>query len=370
MNIRLIELFPLLYPLPKPYGDANGLKKHRSCLLFRLTTELGLTGWGECVDWLPTIVKGFEDRIIPYLLGKSVADRQQLLRTVSQWHPRAAAGLSMAFSEIVAQHARISITDLWGGRWRHRIPVYASFQSYSEESDWMNSSLRLVEQRLMQGFSKAKVKIGGKTIREDQGHISALQSQFSQVLELALDANQSYDAAAAGNWRALLQRWDNLMWLEELLPMHRQEQYRQIKSWLPLPCSGGENLSAPEFIPLLGKGTIDILQPDPMHQTSIQEYVQLLFTARQFGQRVSPHTFDGSLSRLYALFAQACLPPWSKMTGEEIEPVEWDAMENPLTQLFPVPIQQGEVVLPTGAGLGTAPDMERIRSLLWDGHTY
>lgn len=164
MKIQKIETFPLLCRLPKPYGDANGIKEYRTCYLIRITTETGVDGWGECVDWLPTLHKGFQERIIPNLIGKSIFDRTKIVRTIKKWHSRAATAISMALTEIMAKTCGVSVCDLWGGKLHDSIPVYASFQSYSEHKDWQKHSLEAIEQTVNQGFDKMKVKIGGKSI--------------------------------------------------------------------------------------------------------------------------------------------------------------------------------------------------------------
>ncbi|GAX90220.1 mandelate racemase/muconate lactonizing enzyme family protein [Effusibacillus lacus] len=375
MLIERIDTFPLLYQLPQPYGDANGYKKYRSCYLFRITTRSGIEGWGEIIDWLPTLDKGFRERIIPCLLGKKATDRLHLVKTVKKWHQRTAAGVSMALTEIVAKSAGLSVTDLWGGAWREKVPVYASFQSYSERDDWIRHSLGLVEKAVNSGFQQIKVKIGGRTLREDQDHIRSLQHLLEGKIGLAVDANQSYDLAAARQWEPLFRKWarkyDNLLWLEEPMPMNRVSDYKRLRTVLPVPVAGGENLkSAADFLPLLQEGALDMIQPDVMHGDGIEGYRDTLQLGRHFGTRVSPHAFDGGLSRLYALFAHACLAPWSKMDGNKIEPVEWDFMENPFTALVPLQPVNGKVAIPSGTGIGVELNQDILEKHRWDGSTY
>lgn len=372
MFIDRIETFPCLYRVSKPYGDANGLKKYRSCYVIKITTRSGYEGWGEVIDWLPTLDIGFRERIIPYLLGKEATDRSRLVKTIHQWHQRSAAGVSMALTEIVAKKAGLSVCELWGGAYHSTIPVYASFQSYSLDDDWqMDHSLSLTGKALQEGFTKFKVKIGGRSVQEDQEHIHLLQDLLSSTAELALDANQSYDLAVSRIWCRFLERWNNIMWLEEPMPLDRIADYQSLRSSSAIPIAGGENLQSPgKFLPLLAAGALDIIQPDTMHEGGIDGFRETVQLARHFGVRSSAHAFDGGLSRLYAVFAHACLPPWSKMAGEEIEPVEWDVMENPLTMITSIRPEEGKIIVPTGIGIGTQIDLERINHYLWDGSTY
>ena len=107
-----------------------------------------------------------------------------------------------------------------------------------------------------------------------------------------------------------------------------------------------------------------------MHENGIDQYRETVQLSRAFGIRSSPHTFDGPLSRLYALFVQACLSPWSKMDKDEVEPVEWDVMENPFTSLLSIQPKNGFVNIPDGIGIGAVLDVEKMKNFQWDKMVY
>nr|WP_255724672.1 mandelate racemase/muconate lactonizing enzyme family protein [Shimazuella soli] len=361
----------MFYRLKEPYGDANGYKYYRSCYLFRIRTQSGMEGWGECIDWLPTLEKGFRERIIPFLVGKKITDRAHLVATIQKWHKRIAAGVSMALTEILAKVAGLSVCDLWGGKRRNVVPVYASFQSYSNHDDWIKSSITKVETAAKAGYKQMKVKVGGKSFREDANHISLLEKSVGEQVQIALDANQSYDLFTALKWNALFEKSPCSLWFEEPLPVQNNSDYSLLRSRCLLPIAGGENIQKPiQFISNIQAGAFDIIQPDPMHLGGIDSFRDILQLARYQKVRVSPHTFDGILSRLYAVFAQSCLPAWSKMKGEEIESVEWDVMENPFNKLLPVEPKQGTVTVPVGIGIGVEFDEKELEAYRWDGSSY
>jgi D-galactarolactone cycloisomerase len=371
MKIKRVETYPLFHRLKEPYGDANGLKHFRECFLIRITTESGLTGWGECIDWLPTLKVLFEQRIIPFLIGKKVTEREQIVQTVKSWHKRASSGISMALTEILASASQLSVCELWGGALRRKIPLYASFQSYTAYSDWIGISVQRVESAAQQGFSRMKIKVGARPYEEDLKHVTCVQKAVGGHAKIAIDANQSYDLGTAKRWFRPLQQWDNLLWFEEPLPTDQVHEYAMLRTRSPIPLAGGENIKdATQFIPLIRQSALDMIQPDVMHHTSLDAFRSTLFMGREFGLRCSPHTYDGAFSRLYAIFAQACLPPWSKMQGDDIEPVEWDVMENPFTSLLSLHPEQGQINVPTGIGIGVEVDMDRIHAQLWDGTPY
>lgn len=371
MIIERVETYPLLYKLGKPYGDANGYKKYRTCFLIRIITDNGVDGWGECIDWLPTLQVGFKERLIPFLIGKKVTDRTMLVKKVKKWHRRASSSISMALTEIVAKSANLSVCDYWGGRWRETIPVYASFQSYTDSPDWINHSIKIVEKALNDGFGHAKIKVGGRAFHEDLEHVISIMDMVDGHAQVAIDANQSYDLATSKKWIPTLQMNSNYMWFEEPMPVDQVTDYKIFRAQSPVAIAGGENLmSAAQLLPLLRESAVDIIQPDVMHMDGVDEFRSAMQLSRHFGIRTSPHVFDGALTRLYALFAQANLSPWSKMNGEEIEPIEWDAMENPFTMLVNVKPSKGMVTLPEGPGIGVELDMDLIQAHLWDGESY
>ncbi|MEW9106526.1 mandelate racemase/muconate lactonizing enzyme family protein [Paenibacillus sp.] len=373
MLIHKIDTYPLLYRIPRPYGDANGLKKFRSTYLIRITTKSGLTGWGECSGWLPSLKAEFEQAVIPFLLGKDARERNSIIAALTkQKHDRPAAAVSMALTEIVANHAKLSAWELWGGAVRRSLPVYASFQSYSETMDWMNHSLRDIEGAVLQGFTNLKIKVGGKALNDDIRHVRAIQERYGKHVRIALDANGSYDAAAACNWNSLLEQYDNWLWFEEPIPLHAWDQYAHCRHKLQIPIAGGENIATPAiFHHAISQQALDIVQPDPLHLGGIDSYRDVLKLARPAAIRVSPHTFDGALARWYAILAHACLPPWSKMnTDEAIEPIEWDVMDNPFTELVPIRVHQGVVDIPDGTGIGLAIDEDMLSHYRWDGSRY
>lgn len=371
MKIVRVETNPLFYRLQSPYGDANGIKNYRSIFLFRIFTSSGYSGWGEIVDWLPTLEKGFQDRVIPYLIGKNANDRSQLVKTISQWHQRSASGVSMALLEIFAQSVNRSICDLWGGAMHKQIPLYASFQSYTEDPDWMNLSYRRVLEAVKQGFSSCKVKIGGKKLADDHTHIHMLMTKLDCCIGIILDANQSYDVATAKGWERIFREDSRFLWFEEPLSTDHVYSYQDLRRFMSIAIAGGENLqNAQAFTPFLMHSALDIIQPDINHHESIDQFRTTMELARTFGVRVSPHSFDGPLSRLYSAFALACMSAANKMRGSDIELLEWDCMENPLNDFLALEVVNGELSIPTGIGIGCEINTEVLEKYRWDGQIY
>ena len=84
-KIRDIEVIPLVFTPPVPYGSARGLARTRGGSLILLHTEDGIEGIGEA--WgPPAVTHACLEAIKPFYIGQSVfarlehhLDRQRLL---------------------------------------------------------------------------------------------------------------------------------------------------------------------------------------------------------------------------------------------------------------------------------------------------
>lgn len=116
---------------------------------------------------------------------------------------------------------------------------------------------------------------------EDLAHIQAFQEMTGQSTGLILDANQSYDQAAARKWETWFSGWQNVLWFEEPMPFDDLAEYRMLRSALSVPVAGGENVKgAKPFLPIFLENAVDIAQPDVMHCEGTDEF-QTVLKARQ-----------------------------------------------------------------------------------------
>jgi len=80
-KIRDIEIVPLVFAPPVPYGSARGLAKTRGGSLVLLRTEDGVAGIGEA--WgPPAVTRACLGAIKPFYLGQSVFARQGAVQCV------------------------------------------------------------------------------------------------------------------------------------------------------------------------------------------------------------------------------------------------------------------------------------------------
>jgi D-galactarolactone cycloisomerase len=373
--ITEIQVYPLLFQPDACYGDANGIKPYRSTVLLRLVTSSGIDGWGECTGPMPMIV--YEAQTLNHILyRRDEHNRTEIMRMLREATPRIRAAVDIAWWDLMGKKRKEPIHALLGGAYRKAVPVYASLQSYSQQMH-QNQWLRQLLQTIPETFQMVKMKIGALPQEQDCELIRQALDSLPESVSLALDANQSYDETLTRQLLAYLHAVGflkngklRIQWLEEPLPLTQTASYKRLKHLSPVPLAGGENLAdSRACMDWVQQDAIDILQPDILHVGGLTELHFLYQYARYMKCRCSPHTFDSGLARVATLHVASVAQPYTKARlNWDIDPIEWDVMENPFTQLFdaPLPIREGFVHIPEQPGLGIHIDIPSLERYIWN----
>src|SRR2546422_4462612 len=114
----------------------------RSQILVRLTTDEGLTGWGECFAYGATLAVAsvVEEALAPIVLGQDPTQVAELVdrmhRALMIWGRRglammAVGGLELGPWELCGQTRGVPVYQLLGGRWASRPRGYARLRRYA-----------------------------------------------------------------------------------------------------------------------------------------------------------------------------------------------------------------------------------------------
>jgi D-galactarolactone cycloisomerase len=374
MRITAIETFLLECPLEQPFGWSQGWTDRRGAGLVRITTDSGLTGWGEGVSTPAEAVIG--DLFAPLLLGQNPLERNGLwqrmfhaLYNANQtggFGGSAISAIDIALWDLAGKATGLPVCDLLGGRVWDKVAVYATGLYYTkgEFPDRLPAEARGYVEA---GFKGMKTKVGGLPLAEDVRRVAAIRQAIGPDCALMVDANQAYNAATA--IRIGLQLADqDILWFEEPVNAKDVAGYLQVKGALPLAIAGGEALRTRyEFADFLRQNALDIAQPDVIHVGGIGEMRNVAMTANTLGIQVCPHVWASPVMIAATLHVAATLPPCPP-AGEPLpyqqEPVmEFDRTPNPIREgLCKEPFDQvdGFVAVPAGPGLGIEVDEEAL----------
>jgi len=193
MKIESITLREVRMQLNAPFETSFGISHHRRIILVEAVCD-GASGWGEVTasetpgynsETTDTAWHVISDFIAPTLIGKSVASASECPALVSaiRGHEMAKSGVENAVWDAEARLKNLSLAKLLGGS----LTEIASGVSLGIREN-PASLVRKVEAELRSGYQRIKLKIKpGK----DLEYVSAVRKQFPDIL-LSVDANSAY----------------------------------------------------------------------------------------------------------------------------------------------------------------------------------
>ena len=374
MKIAAVKTYALQTPLTQPFAFSQGWVKKRSSTIVEITTDDGITGWGEAFNQglePPQIsAAAIEFALKPLLIGTDP------LATEVLWHKMyhqtrdygrkgtviaAISAVDIALWDIAGKHYGVPIAKLLGGFFRDRVAAYATgFYRITGQGE----ATRLGEEALAHfeaGFRAMKVKLG-YGIADDLAVMCEIKRALgSREVTLMVDTNHGYglsDALRLGN--GLVEY--HLRWYEEPVVPEDYAGYRVLRDKLNMPIAGGENEHTLfGFRELIGRGCVDVAQPDIGSAGGFTACRHIAALAQSHGVQVNPHVWGSGIAQAASLQLIAALP----VTHHGVFPtepiLEYDTSSHPFRHdlISPAVVQQGGWVdVPQKPGLGIEVNRE------------
>lgn len=379
--VRRIDVWPLVYRIPEGqgYGSSRGTLRTRASTLVKVTTDEGVTGWGEGFG-APSVLLAHLAEYSKQILGRPVdCIEAPFLRSLAQGyiattggaHISAMSAIDIALWDAWARTLDINVASLLGGRQRSSASAYAS-TGYFRELGGPDEFGNDIREALSEGFSAVKIKIG-RGLDTDVSRAAMAREILGTDRDLMVDYNANYSVRYA---KASIERLRNLdlVWAEEPLPPDELTGYRELRS-LGVPLAAGEALYTRfGYRETISSRAVDIVQPDPIIGGGLTEARLVAQMSSAWNLTVSPHCWGGGLALATGLQLLAVMPDYPQSDiGPFRHYLEWDRSDNPLrTRMLTEPIELigGEVTIPSGPGLGVEVDEDAMRPFLMDGEVY
>ncbi|HSW71491.1 MAG TPA: mandelate racemase/muconate lactonizing enzyme family protein [Gammaproteobacteria bacterium] len=311
--IQKTEIFPLSFPLEKPFSNHIQPITHIQGLAIKLHTDQALVGQGF-IYGLSNIIPS---NLIPHLkniLSQFFQDLQvknavQLLsHWKSYWHayrktnclpPQlyALAVIDIAIWDLFTKEQQVSLHSFLGGHFS-KIPAYGT-------TGWLSFSISELiaecEFYKEKGINAFKLRLGSP---HDYARVSAIRAAMGEAFVLMLDANQRYSveqAAALAKDLAVF----NITWIEEPTAntLVAIEEFRK-RSCLPIAL--GENIiEKSDFEVLCQKKLTDYLQLDLPRCAGITGFCEIAEIALQYEIPLCSHLMYELSLGLLAAFPNA-----------------------------------------------------------------
>jgi D-galactarolactone cycloisomerase len=367
MKITSVKTYHLKYRLSRAVGCAPLLYSERDALLVKIGTDEGLVGWGETCP-LGGVRGMIEDQIGTQLIGKNPLDHRKLWREI--WGPNFGDGLAVgavdtALHDLRGKALKLSVAEMYGGRLRDRVPVYASALNYTEGLDASKHYPEVAAELVSRGLRAMKMRLGRYGIKHDLATATAVREAVGPDVKLMADGNGAYTLPQAIRVGKELERL-GLHWFEEPMPQAHYAGYETLHHKLDIALAGGEVLdSRGTTQDLLRRQLFDIIQPDVSLCGGIGECLFIAELARLWGVLCHPHCWAGAITIAATLHVLSLLPDatWGHTT--ETPMLELDLIENPFRdKIVTRPPQLGPdgwMDVPKGPGLGIEVDEDAVK---------
>ena len=370
MKIARIEVFTLglafksVFVLAGGVAGEPGALSHR--VLVKLTTDSGVTGWGEATptprwtyETTETIVTTLRHYLTPAVIGIEVWNLDALHRAMGRAiNPGLSPGSPLAKSAIdVAAH------DAWGralGRPLHQL--LGGCRRTEFDLTWMvsvadpNAAEDAVAQGLSAGYTAFDIKVGMHGARGDLDLVRRTRAAAPDHV-LLVDANRAYRIDAA---LRLARQFEDLgvHHFEQPLDGLNLSGYRRLVAASPVPIALDESLRAvPDLIEYIRADAIGVAVAKIQRNAGIHYSRRLCDVAQSAGLELSMSGLTETDLGLAAALHLASV--------FDINPLALNGPQYIDSPFLSQRIWQGtgRVQLPTGPGLGVEVDEGHVRRL-------
>ena len=222
MRIEQVVVHRAALPLVRPFRTSFMVEHHKDVLLLELTTDEGVTGWGECVamtaplyshEYNDGAIEVMREFLLPRLLGVDLEPEEvpAILGPV-RGHPMAKGALELAVID-ASLRARGESLASYLGSVRDSVDCGVSVGIPADDS--LDTLVAEVDGYVAEGYQRIKLKIQPGW---DVVPTRAIRERYPDV-PLQVDANQAYGRADIEHLAAL----DELGLLLIEQPLHEDD---------------------------------------------------------------------------------------------------------------------------------------------------
>ncbi|MFN3144150.1 MAG: mandelate racemase/muconate lactonizing enzyme family protein [Paracoccaceae bacterium] len=361
----------------------------RYWILVKLTTDTGITGWGECYgasvgpDAMCAVIR---DVFARYMAGESPENVERMFRRVysSGFTQRpdltvmgAFSGLEIACWDILGKDRDRPVWALMGGRMNDRVRAYTylyPLPQHDIDDFWVSAEMaaEAAADCVARGWTAVKFDPAGPyTMRG--GHMPAMRDiarsvEFCAAIrgavgdraDLLFGTHGQFTTAGAIRLGQALEPYSPL-WFEEPIPPDNLLEFQRVAQAVRIPVATGERLTTKaEFATLLRTGGAEILQPALGRAGGLWEARKIAAMAEAFNAQMAPHLYAGPVE--WAANIQLAVSIPNLLMAETIETPFHDALIKGTIRA-----EGGYIEAPTAPGLGIEVDEALARAHPYTG---
>jgi len=352
LTITRIEQIPLIVPLGREYKGSYYSMTQRVTILTRIHTSEGLVGTAYAADEEHTmfeIMKVVEHEIAPRLIGQNALAIEKCWElaypvTFDQLRDRriglvALAGVDTAIWDLFGQVVGRPLYEVWGG-YRNRLPVNIIGGYYGPVDQIQDE----VGEWLTMGFKGCKFKLGSKPVEDDAERVRMCREVVGDDFVITIDANQGYTLQTALELCDRVREL-NIRWFEEPCRWANDARdMREVRARGRIPVCAGQSEYSPEGCRnLMEAGAIDVCNFDSSWAGGPTNWRRNAAVAHVYSVELAHHEEPHVAAHLLASQPKGT---YLEVFHPDRDPIWWNLILNRPE------LVDGEMVLPTGPGLG------------------
>ncbi|MGR3496973.1 mandelate racemase/muconate lactonizing enzyme family protein [Citreimonas sp.] len=381
MKLRDLDIIVTAPPAPGWGG--------RYWILVKLTTDDGITGWGECYgasvgpDAMRAVIA---DVFTRYVEGESPENVERMFRRAysSGFTQRADLTLMGAFSgleiacwDILGKARDRPVWALMGGMMNERIRAYSYLYPLPRHrmAEFWTSAEMAAESAadlVARGYTAVKVDPAGpytmrgghqpamSDIAQSVAFCAAIREAVGDRADILFGTHGQFTTAGAIRLGHAIEPYGPL-WFEEPVPPDNPLEFARVAQAVRIPVATGERLSTrSEFATLLRGGGASILQPALGRVGGLWEARKLAALAESFNAQIAPHLYAGPIEWAANVHLAATIP--NLLMAETIETPFHDALIGGAIR-----VEDGFIPAPDAPGLGIEVDEALARAHPYTG---
>ena len=389
--MKITKVTPWLISAPAPYLDtANDNKepRQREYVFIEVSTDEGITGWGEITGTLPVanrsvcaalrhvsdLIEGDDPRLIEMIWNK-------IFRSFTYMGSRGAttniiSAIDIALWDIRGKVLGLPISELFGGPVRDGVPIYCHPQNGSSIEEMVQHVKAIVEtgQKALKldpfqphheeesnGYLTGKLSAESENLGADR--IAAIREAVGPDIEVMIDCHGRFDVPTAIRLAKALEPY-NIWWFEEPVPVESTHALRQVRENVGVPICVGERLHTRwEFVPILENELADFIMPDVTWTGGISEIKKIATMAEAYYVPISPHDASGPVNVLAGAHAMASVPNHYRVETSRAKLNAYDEYID-----HSLDIRGDKIYLSDRPGLGIELDRDYMRGHALEGY--
>ena len=339
----------------------------RNWVFVKVITDRGIHGWGEAtLEGREATVRAAVEEIGQTLIGKdplAVEHHWQAIYRHGFWRGgvvlnSALAALDQALWDIRGKAWDVPVYRLLGGPTRERIRLYTHVGIY--DPNLLEEDAR---RDVADGFTAVKTGAWAGDAALPEAELNAafadrvrrLRAVVGPSVDIMIDNHGRSRPSAAVRLMEALQPY-NLLWLEEPTQPDDLESLARVRAAGPkMDLATGERLySKWEYVPLLERRLVDVIQPDLCHAGGITETKKIAALAEAYYVQVAPHSPQGPVSTAASAHLALAIPNFLILEFVRSAPYRDRVLREPWI------VQGGHLEVPDRPGLGVDLDEDAL----------